>query len=132
MDAIEYYFRTTSLWIVLGLPIVFAILTFALSASYFRFIAAASFAVCAWWLLTQPAATYGQVFLWIGVLYIGLAIMMPFARVGSKVEDAVEKEETALDRYEARMKATNDRVQRLRSLGNRKTVIKNPYSGEED
>ena len=132
MNAIEYYFRTASLWIALGLPIVFAILTFALAASYFRFIAAVTFAVSAWWLLTQPLATYGQIFLWIGVMYIGLAVMMPFARIGAKVEDAVEKEESALDRYEARMKKTSDKVQRLRNLGGRRTVIKNPYEGEEE
>lgn len=134
MDAIEYYFRTVSLWIVLALPIVFAVLTFVVSASFFRFISAAVFAVSAWWLLTQPLATYGQVFLWIGVLYIGLAIMMPFAKIGrtNAGEDTadIKEPETSLDRYIARTSKQNAQVRKLRSIGGRKTVYKNPYDEE--
>lgn len=136
MTAIEYYFRTASLWIVLALPIVFAVLTFAVSASFFRFIAAASFAIAAWWLLTQPEASYGQAFLWIGVLYIGLAVMMPFAKIATgKKEDEldVKEKETSLDRYAAKLTKNDAKYAKLRSLGRKKTIRRNPYEeGEEE
>ena len=132
MDPMLVFLQTSMLWISIGLPVVFAILTFTLSASFFRFIASGTFAIGAWYILTQSILG-GIGYQVIGVLYIGLAIAMPFAKITSKNEDSADKpEDTALSRYEQRMKTTQDRVSRLRRLGGRKTVVKNPYTGDDD
>lgn len=134
MDAVEYYFRTASLWIVLGLPIVFAVLAFVVSASYFRFIAAAMFALASWWLLTEPPVMWIRLSQGIGMMYIILAIMMPFVRIGkNKIEEDVmdtADPESSLDRYAARLDKQQAKYRKMRGMGRRKIIRANPY-GEE-
>lgn len=133
MTSMQVFLQTSMLVILITLPVVFAVLTFAISASFFRFMSSATFALGAWYLLSQ-AATGGNFYQWLGILYIGLAVMMPFAKIATtnKNEDTMDKKEdiTSLDRYAEKLAKNDAKYAKLRGLGRRKIIRRNPYEEE--
>lgn len=136
VDPMQIFLQTAMLIISIALPIAFVVLTFTMSASFFRFVAAATFAISAWYLY-QRAALGGDAYQWIATLYVGLAVMMPFAKIARKnaTEDMMDNTEleTSLDRYAARLAKNDAKYAKLRSLGRKRTIRRNPYEeGEEE
>jgi len=120
------------------IPIALVILTFMISASFFRFLTAGAFAICSYWLFHQTSTLPAMDYLYqgFGYLWIGGAIMMPFARIGkNKVEEDrmdTADPESSLDRYANRLEKQQAKYKKMRGMGRRKIIRGNPYGEDGD